>query len=239
MPLSSTPLKPILAIAPLARWNAAIFLRADADVVRFTGAKAVVIAARHYWLRFLSSPAHLALCACAVKPPILLPTLRHICPFQKCTRTATHRARRPSACPGQGPPAIAAPGRRRARAYFPHYYGRTSLIIIIIRGRPLYAVYRIAEDGIALAEIIEQRGKCRQLAADTGGSEAPGLHVLAPRDDMSARNCPYCAVVFQVSEGDEFRDIDLIGPSRFRIGDVGEPLQLGRNIGEAGELFRC
>jgi hypothetical protein len=46
------------------------------------------------------------------------------------------------------------------------------------------------------------------------------------------------AVIFQIGEGDEFRDIDPIGASRFRIGDVGEPFQFGRYIGEAGELFR-
>jgi hypothetical protein len=46
------------------------------------------------------------------------------------------------------------------------------------------------------------------------------------------------AVIYQTRERDEFRDVDLIGLPGFRIGDVGEPFQLGRNIGEAGELFR-
>jgi hypothetical protein len=38
-------------------------------------------------------------------------------------------------------------------------------------------------------------------------------------------------------EGDELLDIDLIGPARFGIGEVGEPFELG-NVDEIAELGR-
>jgi hypothetical protein len=40
---------------------------------------------------------------------------------------------------------------------------------------------------------------------------------------MCPRYSPQRAVIFEIGEGDEFRDIDPIGASRFRIGDIGEP----------------
>src|SRR6202035_5017894 len=108
--------------------------------------------------------------------------------------------------------------------------------LIIIGGRPLDAVHWIAEDGIALAEVIEQRRKRRELAADARWSETPSLHFLAPGDHMRPRDGAQRAVIFQIGEGDELRDIDLVGASRFGVGDVGEPFQFRRNIGKLPEL---
>ena len=115
---------------------------------------------------------------------------------------------------------------------------RRRTALIVVGGRPLHSVHRIAEDGVTLTEIIEQRGKRRELAANARGSKAPGRHVFAPGDHMRARHRAQRAVIFQVGEGDEFRDINFIGASRFRIGDVGEPFELGRNIREVAVLFR-
>jgi len=38
-------------------------------------------------------------------------------------------------------------------------------------------------------------------------------------------------------EGDELRDVDFVCSAGFRIGDVGEPFQLGRNIREIAVLI--
>ncbi len=54
---------------------------------------------------------------------------------------------------------------------------------VAISYRPPDAADRIAGDGIAFAQIIEQR---RELAPDAGGGEVAGLEVLAPGDDLSA-----------------------------------------------------
>jgi hypothetical protein len=51
------------------------------------------------------------------------------------------------------------------------------------RGQIPDAVDRIAGDGVVLAEIVEQGGERRELAADAGGSEFAFFEVLAPGDD--------------------------------------------------------
>jgi hypothetical protein len=45
-------------------------------------------------------------------------------------------------------------------------------------------------------------------------------------------------MIFQIGEGDEFHDIDLVSTAGFLVGDVDEPFELRRYIGEAGELIR-
>ena len=44
--------------------------------------------------------------------------------------------------------------------------------------------------------------------------------------------------IFQIGVGDELRNIDFTGALRFRVGDVGEPFQIGRNIREIPVLIR-
>jgi len=50
--------------------------------------------------------------------------------------------------------------------------------LIIIGGRPLDAVHGIAQDGIALTEIIEQRRQRGELAPDGGWPEGAQLQIL-------------------------------------------------------------
>src|SRR5215831_19210246 len=42
----------------------------------------------------------------------------------------------------------------------------------------------------------------------------------------------------EAGEVNEFFDIDLISPSRFRIGEVGKPFEVGGQLGEVAELGR-
>ena len=80
---------------------------------------------------------------------------------------------------GRGLQQAAAPARRRAPACCLHCYSSC---------RPLHAVHRIAEDGVALTEIVKERGQRRELAADAGRRQAARLHVLAPGNDMRPRH---------------------------------------------------
>jgi hypothetical protein len=57
---------PAFNFAHLARWNAAIFLRAAVDMVCFTGAERVVFAIATTGCDPFLALAHLALCACAI-----------------------------------------------------------------------------------------------------------------------------------------------------------------------------
>jgi hypothetical protein len=125
----------------------------------------------------------------------------------------------------QQPPHLRIAERRRAA-------------LIIIRGWPLDAVHRIAEDGVALTEVIEQRRQRRELAAYARRCETPCRQVFAPGDHVRARHRAQFAMVFEVRECDELRNIDLICAAGFRIGNVGEPFQLGTNIREIAVLFR-
>ena len=100
--------------------------------------------------------------------------------------------------------------------------GRGAAFIIIGR-RTLYAVHRIAEDGIALTEIIEQRRQRRELAPDTGGLQRAGLHILAPGNHMRRRHGTQRRRIFQPGERQELRHIVFIESARLGIGDVGEP----------------
>lgn len=59
-----------------------------------------------------------------------------------------------------------------------------------------------------------------------------------PTASQTARYRAQCTMIFQIGEGDEFRDIDLGSTAGFLVGDVDEPFELRRYIGEAGELIR-
>jgi hypothetical protein len=78
-----------------------------------------------------------------------------------------------------------------------------------------------------LAEIVEQSGKRRELAANTGVSKLTLLQILSPGDDVGAGDGAQLADAFEAGEGDELLDIDLIGAAGFGIGEVGEPFEFG------------
>jgi hypothetical protein len=50
----------------------------------------------------------------------------------------------------------------------------------------LDAIDRIAGNGVVLAEVIEQGGERRELAADAGVGKPAALQVLSPGDHVSA-----------------------------------------------------
>ena len=103
---------------------------------------------------------------------------------------------------------------------------------------PLDAVDGIASNSITLAEIIEQGGERRELAADGGISQAASLKLLAPGNDMHARHSAEFSMPAQTGKGAELVDIDAIGLAGFPICDVGEPFELGRHFGELAILSR-
>jgi hypothetical protein len=55
---------------------------------------------------------------------------------------------------------------------------------------------------------------------------------------MRTRDGAQRAVIFEIGEGDEFGGIYFVRAARFRIGDVGEPFQLGRYVRQMAVLFR-
>jgi hypothetical protein len=52
------------------------------------------------------------------------------------------------------------------------------------------------------------------------------------RQAMTRAHRAQRGVIRQPGECHELRDIDLLGPTGFWIGDIGEPFQLGRHVGQ-------
>jgi hypothetical protein len=61
--------------------------------------------------------------------------------------------------------------------------------------------------------------------------------MVAPGDHMRPKNGTQSGVIQQACIGNEFCHVGFIKSSDFGIGDIGEPFQLGRNIGEPGILI--
>ena len=55
---------------------------------------------------------------------------------------------------------------------------------------------------------------------------------MRPRDRAQLRGSA------QAGKGRKLAHVNFIGPAGFGIGDVGEPFELGRNVGEVAELGR-
>ncbi len=55
---------------------------------------------------------------------------------------------------------------------------------------------------------------------------------------MGARDSAQLSWLAQTGEGEKLTDIVAVGPPGFGIGDIGEPFELGRHLGEIAELGR-
>src|SRR5271155_878327 len=109
---------------------------------------------------------------------------------------------------------------------------------IVVGHWALDAVDRVAGDRVALAEIIEQGRQRREFAPDARRGEYARLEVLAPGDNVGASDGAQLSWLAQAGEGGELADIVAVGPPGFGIGDIGEPFELGRHLGEIAELDR-
>jgi hypothetical protein len=65
---------------------------------------------------------------------------------------------------------------------------RRRLAFAAFRLRPLDAFNRVMGDGVFVAEIFEQRGQRRQPVADGAAAKAAARQLVAPGDDMGARD---------------------------------------------------
>jgi len=64
------------------------------------------------------------------------------------------------------------------------------------------------------------------------GDRLRAPHVLAPGDHMRACHGAHLRRLRQPGERREFRNVDLVRAARFRIGDVGQPFEFRRHVGE-------
>ena len=118
------------------------------------------------------------------------------------------------------------------------------LAFAAFRLRPRDAFDRVMRDGVSVAEIFEQRRQRREPVPDR--RIAPRLappcysrsQIVAPGDDMRARHGPKFLRPHDAGEAHEVLHGVFIGPARVCVGQVGEPLDLGRHVGQPVKLVR-
>ena len=104
--------------------------------------------------------------------------------------------------------------------------------------RALHTADRVVGDGVALAQVIEERGQRRELAPDAGGREAAFLERMPPGDDMGPGDGAHVAGPGNPEEGAELVHVTAVGPPGALGADVGEPLGLRRHRREIPEPVR-
>ena len=104
--------------------------------------------------------------------------------------------------------------------------------------RPLHAFHRIVGDGVAVAQVLEQRGERGQPMPDRAAAEAALHQRVAPGDDMGACHRAELLRLGDADEAHEVADGVLVGAPGARVAEVGEPLHLGRHVGQPVELDR-
>ncbi len=110
------------------------------------------------------------------------------------------------------------------------------LALVGVARRPLHSPQRIEGHGVPLTQMIEQARQRRQLPPDGGRRVATPLQLLAPGERVGAGHQPELPRPHDAHERHELADVALVRPPRPRIGNVGEPLGLGRHVAQALEL---
>ena len=120
---------------------------------------------------------------------------------------------------------------------------RRRLAFAAFRLRPLDALDRVVGDSVLVAEILEQRGKRREpvpdraVAVDSLAARVHALpHGVAPGDDVRPRHGAEFLRPRDAGEPHEIPDCVFVGAPGAGIGEIGEPLDLGRHVGELVEL---
>ena len=108
-----------------------------------------------------------------------------------------------------------------------------------VDGRALHAFHRVVQHGVAVAQVIEQGGEGRQLAADGGAGEHLPFQVGAPGQDMGAGNAAKLLRFDNPGEAHEAVQVVLVSAPRLGTVQIGKPLGFGRHVGQAGELGRA
>src|SRR3954462_26112 len=101
------------------------------------------------------------------------------------------------------------------------------LALAAFRLRPLDAFDRVMRDGVLLAQIFEQRGNRGEPVPDRAAAETAPHQVVAPGDEMRARDG---AKLFRPHDAGEAHEVlyrVLIDATRMRIAEIGEPLDFG------------
>ena len=113
---------------------------------------------------------------------------------------------------------------------------RRRLAFAAFRLRPLDAFDRVMGDGVLLAQIFEQRGERREPVPDRAAAKPAPHQLVAPGDDVRARHGAEFLRPHDAGEAHEILHRVFVGAAGVRVAEIGEPLDLGRHVGELVEL---
>ena len=113
---------------------------------------------------------------------------------------------------------------------------RRRLAFAAFRFRPLDAFDRIMGDGVLIAEIFEQRRQRREPVPDRAAAKPAPRQLVAPGDDVRARDGPKFLRPADAGEAHEVLHGGFVRAAGARVREIGEPLDLGRHVGELVEL---
>ena len=113
---------------------------------------------------------------------------------------------------------------------------RRRLAFAAFRLRPLDAFDRVMGDGVLLAQIFEQRGERREPVPDRAAAEPAPHQLVAPGDDVRARHGAKFFRPHDAGEAHEVLHRVFVGAPGLRIAEIGEPLDLGRHVGQPVKL---
>ena len=88
-------------------------------------------------------------------------------------------------------------------------------------------------DGVFLAQVFEQRGKRRQPVSDGHAAQRPPHELVAPGDNVRARDTPEFTRLGDADEGHEVLERVFVGAAGGFIAKVSEPLGLRRHVDQA------
>lgn len=101
--------------------------------------------------------------------------------------------------------------------------GRGSFVHV--SARALDAIDRVPGDGVAFAQIVEQRRERRELPPARRPGQVSSFEGLAPGDDMRPGDRAEPSRAGEPGEGDEVADVGLVGAPGLSVGEVGQPRQ--------------
>ena len=113
---------------------------------------------------------------------------------------------------------------------------RRRLAFAAFRLRPLDAFDRVMGDGVLLAEIFEQRGERREPVPDRAAAKPAPHQLVAPGDDVRARHGAKFLRPHDAGEAHEVLHRVFVGAPGVRVAEIGEPLDLGRHVGQPVKL---
>ena len=97
----------------------------------------------------------------------------------------------------------------------------------------------VVRDGVAIAQVFKQRGQGGQFRSNGGAGEPSAHQLLAPGDDVRARNHPKFLRPHHAREAHELADRLLVHAPRAGAVEVREPFGFGGHVLELLELLGC